>query len=136
MSSYFDEFDREVNTLSSFCGQDTELFIKQLEEAEKRLIADCAAFALDPETPQEIATQISGRIMIHRVNPEDNSEATEYARMCRRSKLSAQMHSLWHEIATLRLKTRYTGFVNDNPAFMRRLLNAYENPDSSATQES
>lgn len=128
MSSYFDKFDRETRVLAeSYLGND-EGFLKALMGLEAGMIKTCELFAGDIDTPDDIRQAIIGCIAVHAIRYEGGDfmgdstgkcEATSYAVVSKRSKLSAEMHSLWHEIARRRLQPRY-GLVMDNPEYAVR----------------
>jgi len=125
MSSYFDEFDAKVHDIRLAAGQDDSQFIKRLARAESSLITDCLEYAYDHETPTDIKEKIIKLINENEVIPERNCPGTEFALVCKRSKLSSELHSFFHEIASRRMKTRYTGFVNDNPGHLVRMIKSY-----------
>jgi hypothetical protein len=125
MSSYFDAFRREVHTLSSAAGNDTEAFLKTLMIAEERIKNDCLSFAGDRETPDEVRQMIIACVALNEVrysggdflgDDKGESKGTQWAAVARSSRLGEEMHSLWHDIAHLRLKPRY-GLVMDNPEY-------------------
>lgn len=116
MSSYFDSFDREVYATSS-AFRDAEQFVKELADTEQDMIRDCEFFAGDMETPEDVRRCIMAVIALSAINPTGsmvNERAKEMAMMCRFSKLSRDMHSLFHDIARMRYEMRY-GMVFDNP---------------------
>jgi hypothetical protein len=124
MSSYFDNFDREVSEMSR-AKPDTDAFLRDLEAMEACLARDCELFAGDIETPQDVRECIMAVIALGSV--EHNPQAREFAASVRTSKLSQDMHSLFHDIARMRYSMRY-GPVFDNPraAVERRDLDVEE----------
>lgn len=125
MSSYFDKFDREARVLAdSFRGND-EGFLKALMGLEAGMIKTCELLAGDIDTPDDVRQSIIGCLAVHaiRYNGGDflgdetgASEAARYAVCCKRSKLSSELHSLFHTIASKRIQTRY-GMILDNPEY-------------------
>lgn len=123
MSSYFDKFDREASVLAdSFRGND-EGFLKALMGLEAPMIKTCELYAGDIDTPEDVRQAIIACIALHSIRYDGGDfmgdstgpcEATRYAIVAKRSKLSTEMHSLWHDIARRRLQPRY-GLVMDNP---------------------
>lgn len=121
MSSYFDKFDRGVSELSKITND--EEFLLGLKELEKTMIHTCELFAGDRDTPTDIQQAIIKCITLNQVRYKGGDflgdefgpcEATRMALASRQSRLSKEMHSLWHDIASRRLEMRY-GLVLDNP---------------------
>lgn len=126
MSSYFDKIDREVKTVASFCAKDDAAFLAGLKEIEARLKQDVTVFAEDRETPPDL------KIMLTRALEDfgvENKESAEFDLACRTSRLSREMHSIWHSIAEMRLTNR-RGAINDNPGFMAAFIKS-----SNATEK-
>jgi hypothetical protein len=129
MSSYFDAADREVRTLSSAAGKDTGAFLTSLIEVEKRLIKDSLTFARDEQTPKVVRENLISAIADYQVvfaggefvDGPGLTDGTRMAAASRRSFLSTQLHSLWHQIASMRLQTRY-GLVMDNPGTVAKRI--------------
>lgn len=117
MSSYFDNVRKEVGELSR-SEQDPKQFLLGLIQIEGKMIRDCELFAGDIETPEDVRQAIMGCIAVNEARFEgdmDNlSHATQMDIACRSSRLEAEMHSLWHDIARMDYKMRY-GRVSDNP---------------------
>lgn len=149
MSSYFDNIRRQVADLSRECPntpEGLEAFLNGVKAIEAPMIRQCELFAGDVETPQDVREAImacialnevrydGGEFMGGRYGHEPDAKpiscpATEYAAMCRSSKLEREMHSLWHDIARMRYQMRY-GPVSDDPqwAVERRDRYAEEGP--------
>lgn len=116
MSSYFDKFDREVYELAQAQraeAHDDKWFLEHLEAIESCMVRDCELFAGDMETPEDVRQCIMAVIALGSV--EHNPNAREMALCMKRSQLSQDMHSLFHDIARMRYSMRY-GLVFDDPA--------------------
>lgn len=123
MSSYFDRFDRDVRAIAQAYGNDTEGFLKRLMQLEEKLKQDSLLFSGDVETPHDVRETIVATIALYEVryaggdflgDKLGESRGAQYAAACKSSKLSHELHSLWHDIASMRYQMRY-GLVSDNP---------------------
>lgn len=131
MSSYFDSFDRQVSLLADqFRGGDDLAFLKAVQELESGMKRTCELFAGDKDTPEEVRQRIIRCVTTCRVYFDadmpglGDSPANEYVAACRLSKMSQEMHRIFHDIARMHLKTRY-GVVMDNPEAAVRARDAY-----------
>ena len=137
MSSYFDKFNRQVRELSQETRGNDEAFLKGLMELEKPLVRTCELFAGDRDTPEDIRKAVIGCILTNEVRYEGGdflgshvggvlleSDGAQYACACRSSKLSQELHSLFHDIASRRIQTRY-GLVMDDPEAAVKARDAY-----------
>lgn len=139
MSSYFDELNREVRTLSSFTKEDEPAFLNSLIKIESHLKDDCLQLANDKETPEEVKQKILDTIKKYEIryaggnflgDEKGPSDGANMAVACRKSLLVDEMHSLFHTIASMRIKTRY-GLIIDNPASTVRCRNLHDAEEKS-----
>ncbi len=123
MSSYFNQFDNEVRELANQHRGDDERFLKELMQLEAGMIKTCELYAGDIDTPEEFRQAIIACIALNQVrykggdflgDETGESEGARYAVVSKISKLSKEMHELWHHIGQQRLEPRY-GLVMDNP---------------------
>lgn len=144
MSSYFDAVRREVAELSRECPntvEGLEAFLFGMVRIETKMKRHCELFAGDVETPEDVRQAImvcialnevrydGGEFLGGRYGSEPDSKpfeckATQYAASCRSSKLEAEMHSLWHDIARMRYVMRY-GPISDDPEWAVQRRDTY-----------
>lgn len=117
MTSYFDDAVRDAhNAIRQFDGTSGEDDLEALAEVEARVIADVNLVTGDREFPDSLREEIQGAIATHRVRSPDGipTKGDEYARMVSRSSLIDRLHTLFHEVASQRIQTRF-GLLSDNP---------------------
>jgi hypothetical protein len=126
MTSFFDDYDREVTEASQ---QDDKSFLSHLGSIEEGLIKWIYLCCGDRQFPADMRERIMGIIAVHRIelgckcapSEDTNDNAVEYAKATRSSKLVSELHSAFHKLASSRYKTRF-GILGDNPKtiIMRR----------------
>lgn len=126
MSSYFDAFDREVAELARACKTDDE-FLLNLELLEQKMVNTCELFAGDIETPEDVRQCVMAVISLAgcRADATGSKTVRELDGIAKRSQLSRDMHSLWHDIGRMRYEFRY-GMVLDNPEHAVKHRDEYE----------
>lgn len=121
MSSYFDAKTYAVSEASDKATSDED-FVQQVAEIERRLIEDVTFTVGDREFPSDLREKAMSLIAQWHVGthatlaPRD--EAIQYLITCRISDLVERMHSLFHEVASRRIRTRF-GFLSDHPKDIR-----------------
>lgn len=131
MSSYFDSFDREVNVAAHHCRDSDARFLQQVQNLESVMKRHCELLAGDRDTPEEVRKKIMACLHLHSIRfagqvegLNEDSKANAQTLCLRRSKLSSEMHRLFHEIAGMRIETRY-GRIMDNPEAAIRARDAH-----------
>lgn len=121
MSSYFDDFDRQVRQFAN--DYDDDGFLQCTAEAEQAMFEDVAAVTGDREFPHDLRERIMNAFAIESVKPTPTPlrSAIEYVLRTRSSRVSGTVHSLFHELASRRIQTRF-GLLSDDPydIFVRR----------------
>jgi hypothetical protein len=118
MSSYVDDKTRRVCEASESFS-DTENFIRAVADIEDELIHDVTLAVGDREFPSDLRERAMSLIARWHVGMQCGSlaptdEALEYVTATRTSELVETMHSLFHEVASQRLRTRF-GLLSDHP---------------------
>jgi len=117
MSSYFDEKSHRVACASSQF-RSNHAFIGVVADIEQDLIRDVVLVAGDREFPADLREKVMKTIAEWHVGKyaglEPRQEAVRTAEIMRMSELVEHMHSLFHEVASRRIRTRF-GLLSDHP---------------------
>lgn len=110
MTGYFDTAEREAAEAARAFGLDAVALV------EERVIADVNLITGDREFPDDLRERIQGCIAVCRAKCPSGipTKGERYVEMVKRSKLLGELHSLFHEVARRRVRTRF-GFLSDNP---------------------
>lgn len=120
MSSYFDKKSAEVAEASDLFSSE-RTFIDAVADIEATLIKDVTLVVGDREFPSDLREKAMSLIAQWHVGSHAGlppmTEAVQYLAVARCSELVDRMHSLFHELATRRIHTRF-GMLNDHPVDM------------------
>lgn len=125
MTSYFDQLQREVS-LAAKQLQERDLtfeertaqFIQALHVIETRAIAAVKNVADLAEFPADLKTKI-----VRAIVRAGTIEGTQYCLTMLSSELIGDLHSIFHEVARLRIQTPF-GVLSDDPESTLKRLNA------------
>jgi len=123
MSSYFDHKSTEVSDASEQFSMPTQRdnFIQAVAEIEQQLINDVTLIVGDREFPADLREKAMSLIAQWHVGTHASlaprEEAVRFVAACRMSDLVERMHSLFHEVASRRVRTRF-GLLSDHPRDM------------------
>lgn len=129
MTSYFDDANREISN----APRDTEGFMQKLCEIERRAKDDVLSCAGDREFPEDLRAKIVRTIRAEQVQDSLGALDTENSSMAlamRHSSLLADLHSIFHELASRRHRTRFTVWWSDSPDANVKLRKAWEDEQS------
>lgn len=115
MSSWFDDWDREVREAVQNDPRESQFFgrMKEIEAVRLRTINLVTG---DREFPDEWRERIQRIIAVYSVSTGHPSDtAIAHALTMGYSKLSQESHSVFHEIADARIETRF-GLLSDSPS--------------------
>ncbi len=122
MTAYFDEKAREAREICRRFKDDSAM-LETLAELEEPMIHEVSLLTGDREFPDELRERIQTAIALYRVKqpapdlPEN--KGPDWARTMRESGLVERLHSLFHEVAGRRIRTRH-GLLLDSPiGFLR-----------------
>ena len=142
MTQVFDEAARQVRNASEGSRRwglaADEVFLDRVGAIERHLAAEALLLVADREFPADLAQAIRECISTLSVAPEDTPAqpiGAEQALVLRNSPMLTQLHSLFHEVATRRLDTRF-GLLSDDPhdnAVRLRRFDAVQELDTNAT---
>lgn len=117
MSSYFDAKTFALGEASAKATS-TEDFIMQCAEIEHRMIEDVVLAVGDRQFPADLREKAMGLIARWHVGTfaelPPTEEAISYTTTMKWSELVDRMHSLFHEVASRRIQTRF-GMLSDHP---------------------
>ena len=135
MSSYFDAKTREVSEASDANRNDDTAFLTAVANIEAEMIRDVSLVAADREFPADLREKIVGLIVRWHVGTSSpltpmSAKARDYALCVRSSELVETMHSLFHEIASRRINTRF-GLLTDHP---QHIVNCCKEHDEDQVQ--
>jgi len=118
MSSYFDDKTYRVSRASDEAGKCGADFIAAVVIIEQEVIRDVTLVAGDREFPDDLREKAMSIIANWHVGKQNGLEpvqkAVEYATFMQMSELVEKMHTLFHEVASRRIMTRF-GRLSDNP---------------------
>lgn len=115
MTAYFDDVRKEVNAIDR--GLDDLAFATELAKIEARIAKDVSLCTGDREFPDDLRERIQRAIAIYQVGRNDGLPPTQGQQesiMFRDSQMCERLHSLFHELASRRLRLRF-GLVQDSP---------------------
>lgn len=117
MTSYFDEKTREVAEAADDCD-DFSTLKTLVAHIELRVIEQVVLVTGDREFPDDLRERIlkaiATRAVCHYAGLEPRRVALEYLEATSMSALLDALHSLFHEVARRRIKTRF-GLLQDSP---------------------
>jgi hypothetical protein len=117
MSSYFDEKSARVIEASGRFT-DGEGFIQAVAEIEQEMIPDIVMVCGDRQFPEDLREKAMSLIANWHVGVHAGllplNKAVEFTKCMRMSELVERMHSLFHEVASRRVRTRF-GMLSDHP---------------------
>jgi hypothetical protein len=132
MSSYFDAKTRAVSDASDANRKDDAAFLTAVAAIEAEMIQEVILAAGDREFPADLREKAMALIARWHVgiyaSLPPTSEALDYALAVRSSELVERMHSLFHEIASRRVNTRF-GLLSDHP---RDIVDRRDEHDAAA----
>lgn len=115
MSSYFDNLSRQVSEVPR---EPVETFISAVAVIERSMIDDVVLVAGDREFPNDLREKIMSAIARWHVGTyaglEASPKAKDYVVSLSMSELVETMHSIFHEVASRRIMTRF-GRLSDHP---------------------
>lgn len=130
MSRYFDQWDSEVREAADE-DQCDEFFLDRMKEIERVRVRTISLVTGDREFPNIWREDIQRLIALFGVSLQDPSEkAIRLALMVRSSRLSGELHEVFHRLASARFVTRF-GWLNDNP---EDILGRRDEHDEEATR--
>jgi hypothetical protein len=134
MSSYFDELDSHISDLvRTHTGTDTAI-LSLVADIEDAVMATVYAAILDKEFPGDLRLRAIGvmRDWALRGDPAarvpgsaGNDEPRRWFLSVRYSRLLAELHSFFHDVARRRIQTRF-GLLFDSPAGMVSRAQAWD----------
>lgn len=131
MSSYFDDKSHRVSEASYHAGKCGADFIRVVAEIEQEVIKDCTLVAGDREFPPDLRERIMSIIANWHVGKQGDLEPTqkalEFTECMRMSELIERMHSLFHEVASRNVRTRF-GRLSDHPVDILERRDEHDNP--------
>lgn len=116
MTEYFDKLRRQVADIA--CGTDDSdaVVVKQVRDLEAKVIRTVSLCTGDREFPGAYRERIQGAIAYYRLEPPGGSlESINYLITMKSHRLFDELHSVFHELATERIRVRF-GLLTDNPA--------------------
>jgi hypothetical protein len=134
MSNYFDKANCEIFKVAQQTRGNDELFLRQAGEVEDRIVDEVCLNIGDVEFPDDLRQKILTVIGCKRINgvPKDaETEGRRIARIMRYSPLIGQLHSVFHALASRRIRARF-GMWTDRPDPNLALRHDYEEAESSS----
>jgi hypothetical protein len=125
MSSWFDAWDGEIQAIENI--EDGEEFLVRMTEIEKPRVHAICLCTGDREFPEDLREKILGIIARWSFSgPLPATErAREYALSTRMSRLSMDLHSVFHDVARGAFSTRF-GRLSDSPSQILALRDEYD----------
>lgn len=147
MSSYFDDLNRELQTLfAEFPGEFTAqtpkagrfgAFLGAYRELEQRVVREVSLCTGDREFPENLRESIQGIVATRRVFMPETQEVhernLEYLLSTKLSRLFDSLHSAFHIVASRRVETRF-GLLSDDPSGTVKRRDAYDADDSKVSR--
>jgi len=129
VTAYFDDLERGVHTISDETRGDDDAFLDRVGVIEKTLSETARLNSGDREFPHGLREQVMRAIAIHAIDSTfaDDHPAAPWrmALALRRSQLVGELHRIFHDLAGLRIKTRF-GFWTDDPASNLKARDAHD----------
>lgn len=127
MTAFFDDLRREVSDIKAADRAD---WLAKVAAIEAPVIETVRRVASDHEFPadlrQKIVATIASEAVVDTKGLPGRQEAKDYAWAVKMSGLLEALHSLFHQVASRRIRTRF-GLLSDSP---RAILKAMETHDS------
>lgn len=127
MTAFFDDLRREVSDIKA---EDREAWLTQVAAIEAPVIETVCRVTSDPEFPEDLREKILVVVATKAVADANTlparQGAKDYAWVTKMSGLLEALHSLFHQVASRRIRTRF-GLLSDSP---RAILKAMETHDS------
>lgn len=124
MSSYFDKAQQEASQS-----------IEDAISAECDMVIDVLLVTGDREFPDDLREKITAKIAIEQIKSKSGStKGREWYESLGCSKLIDSLHSLFHELGSRRIETRF-GVLNDRPSSILAMRENYINIHESTTLE-
>lgn len=118
MSSYFDDKTRRVSEAGDSFRGDDESYLRAVADIEAELIHDVTLAVGDREFPADLRDKAMALIARWHVGTfatlRPLQEALTRCIVMRSSELVEEMHSLFHQVASRRIFTRF-GMLSDHP---------------------
>jgi hypothetical protein len=118
MSSYFDDKSKRVSEAAESFRGDDQSYLRAVADIESELIHDVTLASGDREFPADLREKAMGLIARCHVGVFASLPPLQQARtrciVMRYSELVEEMHSLFHELASRRIVTRF-GHLSDHP---------------------
>lgn len=132
MSSYFDNLSSRVSEVPR---EPAEKFIYSVAEIERSMIDDVVLVAGDREFPPLLREAIMSTIAKWHIGTyaglEPTPKAIEYALSLQMSGLVEHMHDIFHQVARLRVVTRF-GMLSDHPKDILHRRDDHDSPKTAA----
>lgn len=130
MTAYFDDLEREVHKVSEETRGDDDAFLERIGVIEKTLSETASLNSGDREFPDDIRQRVMGAIACHATAGSfEDKDLMERPRAMalalRRSQLVGELHSIFHDLASRRVKTRF-GFWTDDPGSNLKARDAHD----------
>lgn len=109
MTSYWDSLQRQVSTASTLHRGNEMTFLLSVNQIEARAIRAVEAIAQLPGFPDDLKDKIARAIELSKT-----PDALSYRCSVRSSELISDLHSIFHQVATRKIKTSF-GELSDNP---------------------
>jgi hypothetical protein len=120
MTAYFDDRDRRISVEGK--GLPDDRFLLLVEEVEAEVIHQVNLLTGDREFPEDLRERFQRCIANKRCKTLPGlppTDARQYCLALRHSELLSYLHSLFHELAGRRIRTRH-GLLFDSPVgFLR-----------------
>jgi len=129
MSSWFDDWDREVQEIEGI--ESVAGFMTALVAIEKPRVEAINLVTGDREFPDDLREKIQGHIALWAISGSlpATDRAWEYATSTRCSRLSMELHDDFHEVARRGISTRF-GRLSDSPSQILALRDEYDEETS------
>jgi len=121
MTAYFDEKMSKVSAAARLLDDEGE-FLMAVEDVEEPMIREVSLLTGDREFPEDLRERMQSAIanrQVKLVPGQPPTRARQEAFVMKESSLVTTLHSLFHELAGRRIRTRH-GLLLDSPvAFLR-----------------
>ncbi len=128
MSSYFDAMNRAVSEAAEHEPDDAE-FLRSVWGIEHQLYREVTYITGDREFPDDLRERMLGVLAVRSVYCPGRVVASKAARdrvlRTRSSVAIEDLHSLFHELASRRIETRF-GMLSDSPTHMAALRDDHD----------
>lgn len=113
MTTYFDEAAQAV---TSHAGLPDPEFLAALQQVETQVCVDVSLCTGDREFPESLREKIMGAIAVWQSRTDGGipTKGRQFSLVMRSSYLIGELHGLFHQLASGRVKTRF-GMLTDDP---------------------